>query len=69
MSVQDLPALMDRMAGVLTQVSKTLQSYDENSALNRDARAAMLEISRAAKSFDSLARAIERNPNSLLIGR
>lgn len=68
-SVKDLPALMDRMAGVLTQVSKTLQSYDENSALNRDARAAMLEINRAAKSFESLARAIERNPNSLLLGR
>ncbi|MEP2027726.1 MAG: MlaD family protein [Paracoccaceae bacterium] len=68
-SVKDLPALMDRMAGVLTQVSATLQAYGENSALNRDARAALLEINRAAKSFESLARAIERNPNSLLLGR
>ena len=68
-SVKDLPALMDRVARVLAQVSDTLQDYGENSALNRDARAALLEVNRAAKSFESLARAIERNPNSLLLGR
>ncbi len=68
-SVTDLPALMDRVATVLAQVSDTLQDYGENSALNRDARAALLEVNRAAKSFESLARAIERNPNSLLLGR
>jgi paraquat-inducible protein B len=68
-SVQDLPALMDRMSQVLSQLSTTLADYDENSALNRDARAALREINSAAKAFESLARTIERNPNSLLIGR
>jgi paraquat-inducible protein B len=68
-SVQDLPALMDRMSKVLTQVSTTLQAYDANSALNRDARLALREINDAANAFESLARAIERNPNSLLLGR
>ena len=68
-SVQDLPAVMDRMSKVLEQLGATLEDYDENSALNRDARAALREINAAAKAFEALARTIERNPNALLLGR
>lgn len=68
-SVQDLPDVMDRMSKVLDQLGATLEDYDENSALNRDARAALREINSAARAFEALARTIERNPNALLLGR
>ena len=68
-SVQDLPRLLERMNDVLAQPSATLQSYDQNSDLNRSAREALRDLSAAADAVSRLARAIERNPNSLLIGR
>ena len=68
-SVQDLPALLDRMNAVLAQTNATLQSYDQSSDLNRSAREALRDLSEAAEAVSRLARAIERNPNSLLLGR
>ena len=68
-SVQDLPRLLERMNEVLAQTSTTLQSYDQSSDLNRSAREALRDLSAAADAVSRLARAIERNPNSLLIGR
>ncbi|MEL7211623.1 MAG: MlaD family protein [Pseudomonadota bacterium] len=69
LSAQDLPRLLQRMNTVLSQASTTLQSYDESSQLNRSAREALRDLSKAADAVSSLARAIERNPNSLLLGR
>ncbi|MEP5757991.1 MAG: hypothetical protein ABJ327_01525, partial [Litoreibacter sp.] len=68
-SVQDLPALVDRMVALLNQASLTLQSYDGKSELNRGARVALRDIAEAAEAVSSLARTLERNPNSLLLGR
>lgn len=68
-SVEDLPAVMARMTAVLEQASDTLQSYDSSSELNRGARDALREVQKAAEAMASLARTIERNPNSLLLGR
>jgi paraquat-inducible protein B len=68
-SVQDLPGLIDRMTRLLNQASATLQSYDGRSELNRGARDALRDIAEAAEAVSSLARTIERNPNSLLLGR
>jgi paraquat-inducible protein B len=68
-SVQDLPRLIERMTRLLTQASATLQSYDGQSELNRGARDALRDIAQAAEAVSSLARTIERNPNSLLLGR
>ena len=68
-SVQDLPRLLERMNAVLAQTCTTLQSYDQCSDLNRSAREALRDLSAAADAVSRLARAIERNPNSLLIGR
>lgn len=68
-SVQDLPGLIDRMTRLLNQASTTLQSYDGRSELNRGARDALRDIAEAAEAVSSLARTLERNPNSLLLGR
>lgn len=69
LSVRDLPGLIGRMTALLTQASETLQSYDGTSELNRSARTALRDIAEAAEAVSSLARAIERDPNSLLLGR
>ena len=69
LSVQDLPGLISRMTRLLNQASATLQGYDGKSELNRGARNALRDIAEAAEAVSSLARTIERNPNSLLLGR
>lgn len=66
---RDLPGLIEEAQGVLAQARRTLAGYEAENGLGRDARAALIEVQRAAKAVASLARAIERNPNSLLTGR
>lgn len=68
-SVEDLPVLVDRMVSLLNQANATLKSYDGTSDLNRGARSALRDIAEAAEAVSSLARTLERNPNSLLLGR
>ncbi|WP_112322766.1 PqiB family protein [Oceanibium sediminis] len=65
----DLPAIVDRVSAVLNQANSTLSSLDDNSELNREARAALRELARAADAIQSLARTIERRPNSIILGR
>lgn len=64
-----LPDLIADARRVLTQARSTLEGYRADNGLGRDARDALSEIQKAAKAVASLARAIERNPNSLLTGR
>lgn len=66
---RDLPALIAEAEAVLAQARGTLAGYAADNGVGRDARAAMREVERAARAVSSLARAIERNPNSLLLGR
>ena len=66
---RDLPDLIADARRVLTQARATLEGYRADNGLGRDARDALSEIQKAAKAVASLARAIERNPNSLLTGR
>ncbi len=68
-TAEDLPALVDRTDSVLREAEAALASLGEAGTLNREARAALREVSRAADAIRSLARAIERRPNSLLTGR
>ena len=51
------------------QASSTLAGYDQGSEINRSARAAMTALSRAASAVESLARALEHRPNSIILGR
>lgn len=64
-----LPDVVTKIEQLLAQAEGTLAGFDRNAPLSTEARATLREIRNAASSVNSLARAIERRPNSLLIGR
>lgn len=66
---RQLPSLLDRAKSVLAQAGTTVQGYDADRGVGRDLATALREVERAAAAVSSLARALERNPNSLLFGR
>lgn len=66
---EDLPALIARLQAVAAQASGTLEGLGEDSDLNRSARAALREVQDAARAIEQLARTLERNPNSIILGR
>ena len=68
-AADDLPALLRRLDSVLNQTGATFAAYGDNSPTNSELRAALRDIQQAADAVASLARAIERRPNSLLTGR
>jgi paraquat-inducible protein B len=68
-TAEDLPALVDRTASVLGQAEAVLATLGETGRLNREAQAALREVSRAAEAVRSLARRLERNPSAVLTGR
>ncbi len=65
----ELPALVDRLNQVALRADQTLATVGPNSSLNRDTLALLNEVRAAARSVQSLATALERQPNSLLFGR
>ena len=65
----DLPELARRLSNLADQAALTLRAYNSESNFNYDTRAALREIREAAEAVTSLSRAIERRPNSILIGR
>lgn len=65
----DLPGLVARMNRVLAQAEEVITGYRTDGALGSEAKSALRDVREAAKSVSSLARAIERAPNSLLFGR
>ena len=68
-STEDLPEIANRINALVASASQTLAAYGSNSELNRNARAALRDVQRAAEAINSLARALERQPNSILFGR
>lgn len=69
LAVQDLPALSQRLTRLADQAGATLGAYGGSSEFNYQTRSALREIQGAAEAVASLARAIERRPNSILTGR
>jgi len=67
--VAGLPSLAGRIENLVAQAENTLSGVDQNSELSRDARAALRDIRKAAAAFESLSRALERRPNSVILGR
>jgi paraquat-inducible protein B len=65
----DVPGLIAEARAVLARANTTLEGYQASGGLGRDARTALREVEAAAKAVASLARAIERNPDSLIRGR
>lgn len=68
-SVEDLPDIVQRLNRLFVQASQTIEGYNKGDELSRSAQATLRDIQKAADALASLARTIERNPNSLLLGR
>ncbi|MCV2869595.1 MlaD family protein [Defluviimonas sp. WL0002] len=64
-----LPELSARLDALIAQSERLVTAYGAQSNFNADALAALREVRAAARTIAQLARAIERNPNSLIIGR
>ncbi|PWK57428.1 MlaD family protein [Silicimonas algicola] len=65
----ELPGIVERINQLAAQASATLAGFDEDSELNRSARTALGDLQDAARAVERLARTLERNPNSIILGR
>lgn len=68
-AAKTLPQLVDQLDRVLNEAERMVSAYGARSSFNEEILAALREARGAARSLSQLARAIERNPNSLLFGR
>ncbi|MFK7838320.1 MAG: MlaD family protein [Sulfitobacter sp.] len=68
-SSKDLPQILERLNRLFAQASQTIEGYNRGDAITRSAQTTLRDIQKAADALASLARTIERNPNSLLLGR
>ncbi len=68
-SAKDLPQIVDRLSTLFDQASRTIEGYNQGDQISRTAQNTLRDIQKAADALASLARTIERNPNSLLLGR
>lgn len=68
-SLNELPQVIARLNNLLVQAGRTIDGYNKGDALSRSAETTLRDIQQAAKALEKLARTIERNPNSLLLGR
>jgi len=68
-SSRDLPRIVERLTALFAQAGRTIEGYNKGDQLSRSAEAALRDIQKAADALASLAKTIERNPNSLLLGR
>ncbi|MFC6582562.1 hypothetical protein [Sulfitobacter aestuariivivens] len=66
---KDLPGVVDRLNRLFAQASRTIEGYNKGDEISRATQATLRDIQKAADALASLARTIERNPNSLLLGR
>lgn len=68
-AAENLPALADRITALVRQAEGVVAGYGPASTTNRELVSSLREVQAAAEALNKLARAIERNPNSLLFGR
>ena len=68
-AVTELPDLAGRLDDLIKTAEGAIAGFDENAAFSREAREALRDIQGAAKAVESLARALERRPNSVILGR
>ena len=64
-----LPPLVDRLDALATRTEAVVSSYGDNSRLLTGVLSTLRDVSEAANTIRSLARMLQRNPNSLIIGR
>jgi len=68
-AAQSLPDLSERMSGLVVSADGVIAGYDERSRFNTELMSVLRDIQAAADAVTALARTIERNPNSLILGR
>jgi paraquat-inducible protein B len=68
-SVKRLPQLSARLEALAARADAVLAAYGDRSDFNIETVNLMREMRRAANSFASLARSIERNPQAFILGR
>ncbi|MBL6426067.1 MAG: MCE family protein [Maritimibacter sp.] len=64
-----LPEIANRIDLLVNETRSVVASYGTNSNFNRETLNSLREIQNAAEALSKLARALERNPNSILFGR
>ena len=69
LAAQDLPAVIDKLESVLSRADGLIATYGARSDFSSETLAMLREVRSAAKMVGQLARTIERNPNSLILGR
>lgn len=65
----ELPKLTARLNTLAARTELVLSAYDDSSRLITGALSTLRDISEAADALRTLARTLQRNPNSLLMGR
>ncbi|MDK3016568.1 MlaD family protein [Pseudodonghicola sp. IC7] len=68
-AVSGLPDLTARIDALIAEAQRLLAGYGQNSRFNRDTLDTLRELRTTAQALTSLARKLERNPNSILFGR
>lgn len=68
-AVESLPAVSARLERLVAQADGLIATYGQRSDFNAEAMDVLREFRDTARAVTQLARTIERNPNSLLIGR
>lgn len=68
-SAKDLPQVVERLNSLFAQASRTIEGYNQGDQISRSVQETLRDIQKAADALAKLARTIERNPNSLLLGR
>ncbi|MHA6326392.1 MlaD family protein [Roseivivax sp. CAU 1753] len=68
-ATQLLPGIAAQLRVVANQAGATLGAYGRDSQFSRETQGAIRQIEAAASAIERLARTIERNPNSLILGR
>lgn len=68
-AAEQVPTIVTRLNSLVASLQGLAGGYNESSAVYRELRAAITDISQTADAFRSLARTIERNPSSLILGR
>ncbi|MEM9794915.1 MAG: MlaD family protein [Pseudomonadota bacterium] len=68
-AASDLPELVARLQRLSLEASSLFTAYGDGSRVNTELFEALRAATRAAEDVSSLSRTIERNPNSLLLGR
>lgn len=68
-AADDLPSLTAQLDGLIDNANALIAAYGNRSTFNTETLDLLRQVKKAAAAVTQLARTIERNPNSLLLGR